>query len=426
MSDVAITVHNLTKTYKLYTSPKDRLKEALHPLRKVYHNDFDALRDVSFEIKRGETVGIIGQNGAGKSTLLKLITGVIAPTSGTVVVNGRISALLELGAGFDPQISGLENVYFNGTIQGFSKEEMDAKLDSILAFADIGEFIHQPVRTYSSGMFVRLAFALAVHVEPEILIIDEALAVGDMMFEAKCYERIKTLMSGGVTTLFVTHNMNTISTLCSRVYMLDGGSIYTAGTPKDVTFAYYRLQREREHARRGNKALFNAKSEKKDWHSCAKSEVQPGEERFGNGAAQIVDFVIIDHDGLETEALQTGKPFVVIMSVVFYETVNNPCFGMMVRNLQGQNLLGIHSYHDRRMFFGEKVAGSALKIRFEGDLLINPGKYTISLSISDHVTDLEYTNIDARRNVIGFTIYGKEFSYGLINCGGLVLVENVN
>jgi teichoic acid transport system ATP-binding protein len=425
--DIAIKVENLTKVYKLYNSPQDRLKEALNPLRKKYHRDFYALNGVSFEIKKGETVGVIGQNGAGKSTLLKVITGVLTPTIGYANVKGRISALLELGAGFNPQISGLENVFFNGTLMGFSKKEMDAKLDDILSFADIGDFVHQPVRTYSSGMFVRLAFAVAVHVEPEILIIDEALSVGDMMFQAKCYDRIKVLMSGGVTTLFVTHNMNTISSLCNRAYMFDGGQVYAQGNPKDVTLAYYRLQREREHVRQGKaKAAPVIPKEKvtiKRQSDPIKIKTQEGEQRYGLETAKLVDFRIYNHEGNETLVLETGKTFSVWTRVVFYGDVENPSFGMIIRNLQGQNLLGVHSFHEKRMYFGKKKHGDEMDVTFESEMLLNPGKFTMSIGVADHVTDLDFKSLDVRNHIAALDVFGKEFSYGLIHATGRVIVE---
>lgn len=206
MTDIAISVKHLTKVYKLYNQPIDRLKEALNPFKKSYHKDFYALNDVSFEIKKGETVGIIGKNGAGKSTLLKIITGVLTPTSGSVQVNGKIASLLELGAGFNPDYTGLENIYFQGSLMGYTREEMESKVDDILTFADIGEFIHQPVKTYSSGMFARLAFSVAINVEPDILIVDEALSVGDMAFQAKCFNKFKEFQRLNKTILFVTNS----------------------------------------------------------------------------------------------------------------------------------------------------------------------------------------------------------------------------
>jgi teichoic acid transport system ATP-binding protein len=221
--DIAIKVENVSKVYKLYDKPLDRLKESINPFRKRYHKEFYALNDVSFEVKKGETVGIIGKNGSGKSTLLEIITGVLTPTSGITNVNGRVSALLELGAGFNPELTGIENVYLNGTIMGYSKEEINGKMDNILSFADIGEFVYQPVKTYSSGMFVRLAFAVAINVDPDILIVDEALSVGDINFQAKCMSKINQMRHRGVTVLLVTHDINTVRTVCAKCLYLKNG-----------------------------------------------------------------------------------------------------------------------------------------------------------------------------------------------------------
>lgn len=232
-SDVAISLKNLTKTYRLFGHPGDRIKQFFSLGLKRYHKEFTALKDVSFEIKRGETVGIIGRNGSGKSTLLQLICGILKPTSGAVQVNGRISALLELGAGFNPEFTGRENVYFQGTLMGFTKAQMDARFDEIAAFADIGEFIEQPVRVYSSGMFVRLAFAVAIHMEPTILIVDEALAVGDTAFQSKCLILLKTLQArGDITIVFVSHDLVLVKNLCHRVLTLSSGLIILDATPK--------------------------------------------------------------------------------------------------------------------------------------------------------------------------------------------------
>ena len=241
MSDIAIKVENLTKIYPLYKSHKDRFKEAMHPIRKKYHQDFYALNNINFEIKKGETVGIIGQNGSGKSTLLKIITGVLTPTSGSVTVNGRVSSLLELGTGFNPEYTGMENVFFFGVINGLTRPEMEKKLDSILSFADIGEFIHQPVKMYSSGMFVRLAFACAIQIDPDILIVDEALAVGDMFFQQKCILKLRKMMQLGITILFVSHSHEIVNSLCNRGILLEHGIIKMIGNAKDVTLMYFTL-----------------------------------------------------------------------------------------------------------------------------------------------------------------------------------------
>lgn len=236
-----ISVNDVAKVYRLYADPIDRMKEALHPFKKQYHKDFFALRDISFSVGKGEVVGIIGKNGCGKSTLLKIITGVLAPTSGTVSVTGRISSLLELGAGFNPDMTGRENVYFQGAIVGLTRRETDRHMDDILRFADIGDFIDQPVKSYSSGMFVRLAFACAVNVSPDILIVDEALAVGDAVFQRKCYAKLDAFKAQGKTILLVSHDMETVKRLCSRAMLLDGGRLLQDGPPPEVVLSYFRM-----------------------------------------------------------------------------------------------------------------------------------------------------------------------------------------
>ena len=241
MSETAIRVQNVTKLYKLYDKPSDRFRESLKKKKKVLHREHYALHDLNFDIKKGECVGIIGTNGSGKSTILKIITGVLNPTSGNVEIDGRISALLELGAGFNMEYTGLENVYLNGTMIGFTKKEIDAKLDSILEFADIGEFIHQPVKTYSSGMFVRLAFAVAINIDPEILIVDEALSVGDVFFQTKCYKKFEEFKEQGKTILFVSHDLSSIGKYCDRVVLLNKGEKLAEGGAKEMVNLYRRV-----------------------------------------------------------------------------------------------------------------------------------------------------------------------------------------
>jgi ABC-type polysaccharide/polyol phosphate transport system ATPase subunit len=238
-SDVVLKVSNIGKRYEIYQSPHHRLFQTLFRGRKQFYREFWALRDVSFGVKRGECVGIIGRNGSGKSTLLQNIAGTLAPTTGEIEVTGRVSALLELGSGFSPEFTGRENVYMNGAILGLSKAQMNKKFDEIAAFADIGEFIEQPVKIYSSGMYVRLAFAIAINIDPDILIIDEALAVGDIYFQAKCMDRIRNIIQKGCSTLFVSHNMDTIKSLCNRAIYLENGTIAQVGEPDDVVNFYH-------------------------------------------------------------------------------------------------------------------------------------------------------------------------------------------
>lgn len=418
-TDTAIAIQNLTKVYRLYESPSLRLKEALNPFGKSYHKDFYALDSVSFEVKKGETVGIIGRNGTGKSTLLKVITGVITPTTGDVTVNGRISALLELGAGFNPQISGLENVYFNGTLIGFSKEEIDTKLPDILAFADIGDFIYQPVRTYSSGMFIRLAFAVAVHADPDILIVDEALSVGDAIFQAKCLDRIKGMMKKGVTTLFVTHSMETVNTLCNRAVMLDNGRVFADGTAQTVTLQYYQLLREQEHISQKKQ---EAKTEQQRRELEAKyqelrKEIQQKDDsnnyRYGTGGARITDFWILDENNNETAILRCGDTFKIRMKVEFLQYVQDPCFGFTISNTKGQNLLSVHTYHDGDVKFEPQNSGDTLEVDLQTTMQLNPGGYLLSMGVSDLRTLSDFTNLDARKNICKIEVYGKEFFHGI-------------
>jgi len=239
-SEIAISVCNLSKKYLLYDTPQHRLREALHPFRKKFHREFLALRDVSFEVRKGEIIGIIGQNGSGKSTLVSIIAGTRTPSAGSVEVNGRIAALLELGAGFKPELTGIENIYFSGSIMGYSKDEIDSKLDDILSFADIGGFVHQPVKVYSSGMFMRLAFAVNSSVDPDILIIDEAMAVGDSRFVKKCFDRIKVFQEKGKTIVLVTHDVESVKTFCNKAIYLENGKIAFCGEPKEAVAKYLR------------------------------------------------------------------------------------------------------------------------------------------------------------------------------------------
>ena len=300
MSEIAIKVEHLTKIYKLYNKPSDRLREALG--MKVQSRDHYALNDVSFHVKKGETVGIIGTNGSGKSTILKIITGVLNPSEGNLEVNGRISALLELGAGFNMEYSGIENVYLNGTMMGFSREEIDAKLDDILEFADIGDFVYQPVKSYSSGMFVRLAFAVAINIEPEILIVDEALSVGDVFFQAKCYRKFDEFKEMGRTILFVSHDLGSISRYCDRVILLNKGVKLDEGNPKDMVDLYKKVLVHQENERpEGTTAV---ETEKKETKWKKPFEVNPNADEYGTKVAEIIDYIILDAKGLETNTIE--------------------------------------------------------------------------------------------------------------------------
>jgi len=335
MNNIAIKVSHLTKVYKLYDKPIDRLKESLHPLKKHYHKDFYALSDVSFEIKKGETVGIIGKNGAGKSTLLKIITGVLTPSSGHVHVNGRIASLLELGAGLNPEYTGIENIYLQGTLMGYSHQEMESKIDEILAFADIGDFIHQPVKMYSSGMFARLAFAVAINVDPDILIVDEALSVGDAAFQNKCIRKMEEIGKKGITILFVSHDTQTINKFCNYAIWLNNGMIKEQGIPITIlenymSFMSYGIETQRNiknHEENKNEILEN-----KELKLVNISKL----DSFGEKKALIHSVGFLDENDFPTSSLKQGTlvKFVcefdtsidlydVGIGVLFKDTLNN-------------------------------------------------------------------------------------------------------
>ena len=383
--DIAIKVENLSKVYKLYNAPIDRMKEALHPRKKIYHKEFYALNDVSFEIKRGECVGILGKNGAGKSTILKIITGVLSPTSGKVEVNGKISALLELGAGFNPEYTGMENIYFQGNLMGFEREEMDAKVQAILDFADIGAFIDQPVKNYSSGMFARLAFAVAISVEPDILIVDEALSVGDMFFQAKSMTHMKKLIeSDNTTVLFVSHDIASIRSMCSKAVLLENGSVKMFGSADEVTNEYFASKYSTE---KSSSTDSNIMIEKNDFD--AEKYNYPDDEflktssfqRIGNGGAKYSNVVILDEDGHITQDVKFGQTITIRCFIDVFEDIHNLVFGVHIRDRNGFGLL----YDDTMLqetdvFYAKK--GNHYMIDWKFNVLLHPNNYSITVVAS--------------------------------------------
>jgi teichoic acid transport system ATP-binding protein len=305
MQKTAIKVTQVSKIYKLYDTPAARLKDALGLTRHKNYREHAALNDIDLVVGKGETVGIIGTNGSGKSTLLKIITGVIRQTKGEVEVDGRISALLELGAGFNSEYTGIENVYLQGTMMGFSKEEIEGKMDAILEFADIGNFVYQPVKTYSSGMFVRLAFAVAINIEPEILIVDEALSVGDVFFQSKCYRKFEEFKEQGKTILFVSHDLSSIAKYCDRAVLLNKGKKVMEGTPKEAIDRYKMALVEQEEAQcRENASLWESKGADGTWHESL--SLNPDTLEYGDKKAEIVDFAIVDKTGKVTNIIEKG------------------------------------------------------------------------------------------------------------------------
>jgi len=372
--NIAISVKNLTKKYRIFGHPGDRIKQALALGKVKFHNEFTALQDVSFEIKKGEAVGIIGRNGSGKSTLLQLICGILKPTSGNVQVNGRISALLELGSGFNPEFTGRENVYFQGAVVGIPKDEMERRFNDIAAFADIGEFIDQPVRTYSSGMYVRLAFATAIHADADILIVDEALSVGDFAFQAKCLRMIATLRDEGTTILLVTHNTEQIVSHCDRSLVLDGGRLMLDGSAKEGVFFYKQLLTSPKSSKLSSTLDITAGKSRQEIHSLPIHD----QGSAGSGQAQFLEIGVYAEDGTVAAILSRNAAYTIQASIRFLNELHSPLVFFNISNAKGEILCGTSSFA-QKINFGNVTMNTVLDVTFRQTMTLNSGEYFLSL-----------------------------------------------
>ncbi len=406
-SEIAIKIENLSKCYQIYDSPRDRLKQFVAPrlqrmmgkTPKQYYREFWALKDVSFKVKKGETVGIIGRNGSGKSTLLQMICGTLNPTSGSIQTNGRIAALLELGSGFNPEFTGRENVYMNAAVLGLSKEEVDACFDDIVAFADIGEFIEQSVKTYSSGMMVRLAFAVIAHVNADILVVDEALAVGDAFFTQKCMRYLRSFMKNG-TILFVSHDTASVKSFCMNAVWLEKGQVIQQGKPKEVCELYLEAFYEAQQGKSSTTKLktfkkvdntlplkdqrlefINASNLRNDLQIFA---FDPEAASFGKGGAQIQNVNLLDENGHPLAWIVGGEKVILQIVVHAYQELDAPIVGFFIKDRLGQILFGDNtflSYSDKYVFCKE---GSELQADFVFLMPLLPsGEYSITVAIAN-------------------------------------------
>lgn len=425
-----ISVNNITKIYKLYDKPIDRLKESLSLSHKNFHRDFYALNGISFNVKKGQTVGIIGTNGSGKSTILKIITGVLTPTTGELEVNGVISALLELGAGFNMDYTGIENIYMNGTMMGFSRKEMDEKLQDILDFADIGDFVYQPVKTYSSGMFVRLAFALAINVEPEILIVDEALSVGDVFFQAKCYRRMEEIRKNGTTILMVTHDMGAIIKYCDQVVVLNKGNFIAEGEPGKMVDLYKKilanqmddLGEELEEIREGTLNDFSGEQAEQRQEGLMKDRltINPTRTEYGDKRAEIVDFGLLDAKGNVTNLLLKGERFTIKERIHFNTEIETPIFTYTIKDKRGADLTGTNTMYEASEVKSVKK-GDEYEVEFNQKMTLQGGEYLLSMSCTgfengEHVVyhrlyDIANITVISNKNTVG--IYDMESKVSL-------------
>jgi len=408
--EIAISLKNVSKYYKLYNSPQDRLKEALSFSDKTYHKKFYATRNLNLEIKKGEILGIVGKNGSGKSTLLKLITGVLTPDEGSITINGKISALLELGSGFNPEFTGMQNIFFYGTILGFTKQEMEEKLDDIIAFADIGEFIDQPLKTYSSGMKSRLGFAVAVHIDPEILILDEVLAVGDILFKRKCYAKMEEFFNGGKTIIYVSHDANSVNELCTRAIFLNEGNILLDAEPKTVTSFYlkYIFSDEKEKkkvveqlsekkpskekitqpqtlSKQKSTKAFQLKQEKRSTPYYLESLQSQSIQKVQKYAIDIINPKIVTKDNEQVNMLVLDERYELTFIIKTPIDIRDVSYGAQIKGMKGE-LISNASLKNANIFVNEMQQGSYL-VRWSFICKLLPETYYIDTTMTGIVND---------------------------------------
>jgi len=456
-----ISVDQVSKVYRLYDKPIDRLLESISLRKKSYHKDFYALRDISFSVGRGEAVGIIGTNGSGKSTMLKIITGVLSATTGKVESRGSICALLELGAGFNQDYTGIENIYMNGTMMGFSKAEMDEKLPAILEFADIGDFVYQPVKSYSSGMFVRLAFALYISIDPEVLIVDEALSVGDVFFQAKCYHRMDELKRKGTTILMVTHDLGSVMKYCDRVVLFHKGEKVGEGLPGQMVDKYKKILAGKDpHAEQfmeEQNFLGNVDEEAVDTAGTAGTTeknvgtgiasgtaeptspeagqssqkptgymkdhltLNPSSQQYGNGKAEILDFGVLDKDGRPGNVLLKGEEFSIKERIVFHDDIAAPIFTFTIKDKRGMDLSGTNT-----LFEGKEIPavkkGDEYYCTFTQRMNLQGGEYLLSISCTGF-EEGEHTVYDRKYDITSITVLSNKNTVGIYDMESEVTLE---
>ncbi|MCL4851168.1 MAG: ABC transporter ATP-binding protein [Bryobacteraceae bacterium] len=390
-----VVAQNLSKLFRLYDRPSDRLFEALPFRSKRLHTDFWALKDINLHVQRGETFSIIGPNGSGKSTLLQILCGVLTPTSGRVAVRGRIAALLELGAGFNPEFTGRENVYLNGEIMGLARAEIDASFHSIEAFAEIGEFIDRPVKEYSSGMYVRLAFSTAIHVRPDVLVVDEALAVGDAIFSNRCVRKFEELKAAGVTVIFVSHDLSLVKRLSDRAMLMAHGKSIAEGTPSDVVNRYIGMVHERNLT--------------DDYGT--RRELGAASFRHGDSASRILDVSVMDGAGNPTNVLETGSPMRVRVRAQFHRAVSEPVIGILLRNRLGTDVFGTNTRCEG-VRLGDFAEGEIAEVDFAFDCLLSRQTYTLTAATQywdgmsqDWLDDVVSFSVVERKGVAGVACF---------------------
>lgn len=397
MKEIAITIKDLNKVYKLYNNPMDRLKEGLNIRNKCYHKEYYALKNINLKVEKGEILGIVGSNGSGKSTLLKIITGVLNPNSGEVNIKGTISALLELGTGFNPEYTGIQNIYLYGTMLGKDKKEVEKEIPSILEFADIGDFIHQPVKTYSSGMFARLAFSVAININPEILIVDEILSVGDLRFQIKCMQKMKDMMSKGTTVLFVSHDINSIKRFCTKVLWLNKGIIEEYGDVDEVTDAYLDFLKMEETKKDSNK----------------NKEEDPGIHAFQNkeSIAEIKAFKVLDRQGDTLDSVQNDAyTQIKVIYDVYDDTLKNPVLGIAIRTIDDDYVCGLNTLIDQ-IEVPWKYGRNEFTLEYPRGILAIGGKYYFDVALFEETATVPIQYISKIKEITIKSRYSGEGRY---------------
>ncbi len=424
MSEPVIEVKSVSKVYKLYSRNRDRLKDSFGIGKVKHYKEHHALKDLSFSVQQGECVGIIGTNGAGKSTILKIITGVLTPTSGELKIKGRISALLELGAGFNMEYSGIENIYLNGTMMGFSRAEIDERMDDILKFADIGEFVHQPVKTYSSGMFVRLAFAVAINIDPEILIVDEALSVGDVFFQAKCFHKFEEFKKQGKTILFVSHDLSSIQRYCDKVILLNKGEKLGEGTPAQMIDLYKRalvgqideMTQERVDGSWDEKQKL---AEADRWKTAF--ERNPSYQEYGDKKVEIIDYAFVDDTGKYTSTIIKNHPFLIKVKIHAWEDVEDPIVAYTFKDLKGLDITGTNTLFENTPI-GPLKAGEERVITFRQEMNLQGMQYLMSFGCTRYEKD-DFKVYHRLYDIMSISVVSDKNTVGFYDMNSTITIE---
>ena len=430
--DVAISIEHLYKNYKMFARKKDRLLETIFPMYQR-HGEFSAINDLNLEVKKGEVLGILGKNGAGKSTLLKIITGVVTPTSGDIKIKGKISSLLELGTAFNMELTGEENIYQHGQVMGLTREEIEEKKPEIIEFADIGEHLYQPVKTYSSGMFARLAFACAINVDPDILIVDEVLSVGDMAFQLKCFKKFEQFKNKGKTILFVTHSVTDVLKNCTRTVIISSGKKIFDGGVKEGVEKYKKiivgldsnnkekLKTQKQNLKKDNNTIENAK-DKDSWKS--QFTENPNIIEYGNGKADVVDYGVFDENGNYLNSIENDKEVVLKSKIKFNEEIKEPIFTMTIKDFNGVEMTGTNSMYEK-IATGTYKKDDTVVVEFKQKISLAPGKYTLSFSCTHINAKGELEVLSRKYDALLIEILSSKDCVGIMRIDSKISINKV-